>query len=70
VGAANTVAAAIFALAGTVDWSAVAPLALGAVAGSALGPPVVRRLPETPLRLVVVVAGFALAVKLYLDYAG
>jgi uncharacterized protein len=69
VGAANTVAAVIFAVAGTVDWSAVVPLALGAVAGSALGPPILRRLPETALRLVVVLAGFALAVTLYLDYA-
>jgi uncharacterized protein len=70
VGTANTVAAVIFTVTGSVDWSAALPLALGAVAGSALGPPIVRRVPETPLRLVVATAGFALAVKLYLDYVG
>lgn len=67
VGTANGVAAVIFALTGTVDWTAVLPLALGAVAGSALGPPLLRRVPETPLRVVVALAGFALAVTLYLN---
>ncbi len=70
VGAANTTAAIIFAVAGTVQWSAVLPLVLGAVLGSWLGPPVVRRVPETPLRVVVALAGLGLAVSLYLDQAG
>ena len=70
VGSANTTAALLFAVAGTVDWSAVLPLLLGAVLGSALGPPLVRRLPETPLRVGVALAGFGLAVVLYLDRLG
>ena len=40
------------------------------MSGSTLGPPLVRRLPETPLRVGVAVAGLALAVSLYLDRAG
>ncbi|SDS22963.1 hypothetical protein SAMN04488543_1327 [Friedmanniella luteola] len=64
VGAANTTAAVIFAVTGTVDWWAVPPLVVGAVIGSTLGPPLVRRLPETPLRIGVAVAGLALAAVL------
>jgi uncharacterized membrane protein YfcA len=67
VGVANTTAALLFAATGPVAWSAALPLGLGAVVGSALGPPLVRRLPETPLRVGVAVAGLGLAVKLYLD---
>ena len=70
VGTANTTAAVLFAVAGTVAWWAVLPLLLGAVLGSALGPPLVRRLPETPLRVGVAMAGLALAVALYLDLLG
>ena len=70
VGAANTTAAVLFAVAGTVAWWAVLPLLLGAVLGSALGPPLVRRLPETPLRVGVALAGLALAVALHLDLLG
>jgi uncharacterized membrane protein YfcA len=70
VGAANTTAAVIFAVTGTVEWWAVPPLVVGAVIGSALGPPLVRRLPETPLRVAVAVAGLALAVVLHLGRPG
>lgn len=66
VGVANTTAAVVFVLTGSVDWSAVVPLGLGAVVGSAFGPPLVRRLPETPLRVGVALAGLALAVRLFL----
>ncbi|WP_375432544.1 sulfite exporter TauE/SafE family protein [uncultured Friedmanniella sp.] len=65
VGVANTTAAVIFVLTGSVEWSAVVPLGLGAVVGSAFGPPLVRRLPETPLRVGVALAGLVLAVRLY-----
>ena len=70
VGTANTTAAVFFAVTGTVAWWAVLPLLLGAVLGSALGPPLVRRLPETPLRVGVALAGLVLAVVLYLDRLG
>jgi uncharacterized membrane protein YfcA len=64
---ANVAAAAGFAAFGPVDWAAVAPLAAGLLAGGWLGPAVVRRLPEGPLRAGIGLAGLALAVKLGLD---
>lgn len=70
VGSANLVAAVIFVGTGDVAWSMVVPLAAGSIVGAALGPAIVRRLPETPLRVVVALAGLVLAVKVYLDYAG
>jgi uncharacterized membrane protein YfcA len=50
-----------------VVWAAVLPLAVGCLIGSRLGPVVVRRAPATPLRLLIAVAGLALAVKLGFD---
>ncbi|MDT5301066.1 MAG: uncharacterized protein QOG79_4308, partial [Mycobacterium sp.] len=50
-----------------VDWLAVVPLGIGCLLGSRLGPVVVRHASSTPLRLVIAVAGLALAVKLGLD---
>jgi uncharacterized membrane protein YfcA len=66
LGAANGVAAVVFISTGLVDWSMAIPLGLGTVAGSALGPPILRRVPERLLRIVVALAGFALATDLYL----
>lgn len=62
----NLTASIGFLLLGPVVWSATLPLAAGALVGAALGPAVVRRLPETPVRLVIGVAGLALAVRLAL----
>ena len=67
LGAANVIAAAGFALFGPVDWSAVVPLTAGLLVGSWLGPAVVRRLPATPLRVAIALAGMGLAVKLGVD---
>lgn len=66
LGAANGVAALVFITTGRVDWAMAIPLGLGTVAGSALGPPILRRVPEGPLRVVVALAGFGLALDLYL----
>jgi hypothetical protein len=66
LGVSNATASVGFLLLGPVVWSATLPLAAGALAGAAVGPVVVRRLPETPLRLVIGVAGLALAVRLAL----
>jgi uncharacterized protein len=66
IGAANMVAAAIFALSGSVDWSAALPLALGMLAGSRIGPLVARRLPAGVLRWLIVVLGMVLAIDLWL----
>jgi uncharacterized protein len=67
LGSANIAASVIFVFVAPVDWRAAIPLAVGCLIGSSVGPPIVRRLPETPLRVVVGVAGLALATKLYLD---
>lgn len=69
-GLANGVAAVGFALFGPVRWAAVVPLALGFLTGGWIGPSLVRRLPGQALRLVVVVCGVAVAVKLGVDSYG
>jgi hypothetical protein len=66
-GAANLVAGSIFALYAPVDWSFVPPLAAGFLIGGYAGQRLVRHLPATTLRVVVAVAGLALAVKLGLS---
>lgn len=67
LGAANGVAALVFAVVAPVQWPAAATMGVGCLIGSRLGPIVVRHAPATPLRLVIAVAGLALAVKLGLD---
>ncbi|MHC9293026.1 sulfite exporter TauE/SafE family protein [Mycobacterium sp. LTG2003] len=67
LGVANSVAAAAFVVFAPVYWPAVIPLGIGCLIGSRLGPIVVRHAPATPLRVVIGVAGVALAVKLALD---
>jgi uncharacterized protein len=66
LGAGTLVSAVIFALAGSVDWSAAAPLALGMLAGSRVGPLVARRLPTGVLRWLVALLGMGLAIHLWL----
>jgi uncharacterized protein len=63
-GAANLVAALLFALYAPVDWAFVPPLAAGFLIGGYAGPRLARRLPAAVLRVVVALAGLALAVKL------
>jgi uncharacterized protein len=67
LGVANAVAALAFIAFGPIDWLAVVPMGIGCLLGSRLGPVVVRHAPATPVRLVIAVAGIALAVKLGLD---
>ncbi|GAA4195310.1 sulfite exporter TauE/SafE family protein [Streptosporangium oxazolinicum] len=64
---ANAVASVGFALFGPVQWSAVAPLALGFFLGGLLGPPIARRLPGRALRLGTAACGLLVATKLGLD---
>jgi uncharacterized membrane protein YfcA len=66
IGAASVVSATIFTLWGSVDWSAAAPLAVGMLAGSRVGPLVARHLPVGLLRLIIVVLGMVLAIDLWL----
>lgn len=67
LGVANGVAAVGFALFAPVHWAAAATMGLGCLLGSRLGPVVVRRAPATGLRILIAVAGLALAVKLGVD---
>ena len=50
IGAASLISAAVFAIAGSVEWRAAIPLALGMLIGSNLGPRVARRVPVRLLR--------------------
>ncbi len=67
VGAATITAAVIVALGGSVVWSAAAPLALGLLGGSMLGPIVARRVPAGLLRWLVSLSGIGLAIKLWIS---
>jgi hypothetical protein len=64
-GAANLTAAVAYAVVAPVDWIAAVALGLGALLGSWVGPLLVRRLPETPLRIVIALAGLGLAGTLW-----
>jgi uncharacterized protein len=66
VGASAVAAAAVFVVAGPVEWDAVAPLAVGAFAGSTVGPIVARRAPARVVRLTVAALGLLLALQLWL----
>ena len=66
IGAGAVVAAAIFVLLGPVEWSAVAPLAIGLFAGSAVGPIITRSVPWGIVRWVVGLLGLTLAFTLWL----
>ena len=67
LGVANAVAAIGFVLFADVRWAASVPLGLGCVVGGLIGPAIVRRVPPTLMRWVIALAGFALAVTLWLD---
>ncbi|MGU3292377.1 TSUP family transporter [Williamsia sp. M5A3_1d] len=61
LGICNLVAAIVFAATGPVHWVAAVAMGVGCLAGGYAGPPVVARLPETPLRITIGILGFALA---------
>lgn len=63
-GAANGAAAVAYLVFAPVDWSAALALGCGAVVGGLIGPAIVRVAPEKPLRILVGLAGLALAVHL------
>ncbi|MBT2271605.1 sulfite exporter TauE/SafE family protein [Rhodococcus qingshengii] len=65
LGIANLVAALIFAFSGQVHWVAALAMALGALAGGWCGPPVVKKIPPSVLRVAVAIAGFVLALWLW-----
>jgi uncharacterized membrane protein YfcA len=59
--------AVLFAVLGTVDWSAAIPLGVGAVVGGLIGPTVARRTRHDVLRVLIAGCGFALAAWLLLN---
>jgi uncharacterized membrane protein YfcA len=61
LGASNLAAAVIYAVVAPVNWAAAGILAIGCLIGSWLGPALVRRTPERPLRLAIAVAALGLA---------
>lgn len=61
LGVANLVAAVVFAVTGHVHWVAAGAMALGALLGGWCGPPVVKVIPPTVLRVTVALAGLGLA---------
>ncbi|MEV0354570.1 sulfite exporter TauE/SafE family protein [Nocardia sp. NPDC050697] len=64
LGIANLLAALGFALFGPVHWVAAPAMAVGAFAGGWCGPAVVKVLPAKPLRWVIALCGFGLAIWL------
>jgi uncharacterized protein len=66
VGAAAVTSAAVFVIAGPVEWHAVLPLAVGLFIGSIAGPYIPRRVPAAVIRWVVAALGVALAIELWL----
>jgi uncharacterized membrane protein YfcA len=66
LGVSGVASAAVFVVAGPVEWSAVVPLAVGLFAGSTVGPVVVRRLPAPVVRRGVAALGLVMACVLWL----
>lgn len=67
LGVANLVAAIGFLIFAPVAWWAALAMGIGCLAGGWCGPPVVKRLPAGPLRILVGIAGLGLAVWLGID---
>jgi uncharacterized membrane protein YfcA len=63
----NGVAALLFMVFADVHWGAAGLLAVGATAGGQLGATVGRRIPPELLRVLIIVVGVTVAVKLVLD---
>ena len=63
----NIVAAAFFATSGEVVWSLVLVMAPASLVGGAIGGRLAGKINPLVLRAVVVICGFAVAVKLLLD---
>ena len=66
LGASNLSAMVGFIFISEIHWGAAACIAVGGIVGSFLGPKVLRRLPERPMRLVIGLLGLGLAIQLFL----
>ena len=67
LGLANAFASVVFVVFGSVHWAAAVPLALGLFIGASIGPVIVRRVPERPLRIAIAMAGIGLAIRLAME---
>lgn len=65
-GTVNGVAAVIFIVFAHVDWQAAGLIAVGAIAGGAIGARYGRRIPPQVLRVLVIVLGTGVAIRLLL----
>jgi uncharacterized membrane protein YfcA len=61
LGIANAVAAVAFIIFSHVHWPAAAAMGVGCLLGGWAGPPIVARLPATPLRIAIGIGGLGLA---------
>jgi uncharacterized protein len=58
---------AVFILCWPVDWAAAAPMAVGLLAGSMIGPSLTRHIPGHILRILAALAGLGLAIYLWAE---
>jgi uncharacterized membrane protein YfcA len=65
LGIADVSCCIVFIACWRVDWTAAAPMAVGFLVGSMIGPVLTRRMPGNVLRVLAALAGFALAVRLW-----
>lgn len=65
--ASNLAAAILYAVSAPVHWTAALLLGAGCLVGSWIGPALVRRTPERPLRIVIATAALGLAAYLWRD---
>ncbi|MFV0534350.1 MAG: sulfite exporter TauE/SafE family protein [Cumulibacter sp.] len=70
LGASNLAAAIGFIFISDIHWGAAACIAVGGIVGAYVGPKVLRKIPERPMRLVIGLLGLGLAVKLFTDSLG
>jgi uncharacterized protein len=66
IGVTDLVIAIAFTLFGPVAWPAAVSMAIGLFVGSMIGPSITRRVPSDAIRVLVGVAGLALAIRLWI----
>lgn len=67
LGFSNLAAAVLYAVFAPVHWAAAGALAAGCLIGSWIGPALVRRTPERPLRVAIAISAIGLAVYLWYE---
>jgi uncharacterized protein len=65
LGIADVTCGLVYIVFWPVDWAATAPMAVGILAGSMIGPSLARHIPAHGLRVIVAIAGLGLAVRLW-----